>query len=137
MERSKMDALLIAPCGMNCRLCIAYFRKKRRCLGCNSDSETKSVHCAKCSIKNCDVILSNKSKFCYECDKFPCRRLKQLDSRYRLKYKMSMLENLEYIKDSGMDKFLNNEAKRWMCAECGDIICVHEGCCLNCKSSFR
>lgn len=132
-----MDASLIAPCGMNCRLCLAYIRKNKRCKGCNNDDEMKSVYCIKCIIKNCDVILNNKSKLCYECEKFPCRRLKQLDSRYRLKYKMSMFENLEYIRDYGMDKFLTKEDYKWTCKACGGVICVHRGFCLDCKSNFE
>ena len=81
-----MRSELIAPCGMNCRLCMAFQRKKNKCIGCNSDDCTKPAYCLHCIIKNCVTIQNSSSGLCYECDKFPCRRLKQLDKRYRTKY---------------------------------------------------
>ncbi|HEY5557952.1 DUF3795 domain-containing protein [Acetobacterium sp.] len=108
---SEMRAELIAPCGMNCRLCMAYQREKKQCKGCNSNSGYKTNSCLKCIIKNCPTIQNNGSGFCYECDKFPCARLKQLDKRYRTKYHMSMIENLKFIKNNGIDAFLQQEEK--------------------------
>ena len=40
---------------------------------------------------------------------FPASRLKTLDKRYRTFYHMSMIENLEYIKKYGMERFLEKE----------------------------
>lgn len=126
---------LIAPCGMNCRLCLAYQREKSHCNGCNMDDTFKtSVSCLSCIIKNCSFIKNNESGFCYECSKYPCQRLKQLDKRYRSKYHMSMIENLETIKQKGLAYFLNQEEIKWACPECGSISCVHQNICLKCKS---
>jgi RNA polymerase subunit RPABC4/transcription elongation factor Spt4 len=125
---------LIAPCGMNCRLCMAYQREKKQCKGCNSDNISKPKYCINCVIKNCSIIQSNKSKLCYECGKYPCLRLKQLDKRYRIKYHMSMIENLESIKNTNLDDFLIQEERRWKCAECGEIVNVHHNICGTCKS---
>jgi len=124
---------MIAPCGMNCSLCLAQLREKKKCLGCNSDEGYKANSCANCIIRNCQVIKENKSGFCYECDRFPCPRLKQLDKRYRLKYHMSMIENLLQIKDQGMSSFLDGQTSKWTCKDCGGVICVHRGYCLNCN----
>jgi len=55
-----------------------------------------------------------------------------LDKRYRTKYHMSMIENLDYIKEFGMENFLTNEGAKWNCAKCGGAICCHNGLCLNC-----
>lgn len=129
-----MDISMIAPCGMNCALCLAHLREKKKCLGCNSDEGYKAEYCKKCIIKNCQVIKENESGFCYQCPKFPCQRLKQLDKRYRLKYNMSMLENLSHIKDRGMDSFLTVQKNKYRCANCGGYICVHRGYCLKCNS---
>ena len=49
-----------------------------------------------------------------------------------MKYGMSMIENLENIKNFGMEKFLMKEIKRWTCSKCGGIICVHRGYCYYC-----
>ncbi len=129
-----MDATdnLIAPCGINCAICLAFIREKNHCPGCREEDENKSKSCLSCIIINCETIKNNSSKFCYECEKYPCKRLKQLDKRYRTRYAMSMLENLEYIKTSGLPAFVERENERWRCRKCGGLMCVHRGYCLTC-----
>lgn len=129
-----MGFRLIAPCGMNCGICMAYLRDKNICKGCWSATGYKSNSCLKCCIKNCKLLANTDSKFCYDCAKFPCARLKSLDKRYRLKYRMSMLENLHYIKESGLENFEQKEVLRWKCDTCGGTICVHRGFCLKCNN---
>lgn len=128
-----MKVQIIAPCGMNCGICLANLREKNVCYGCWSEDENKRNYCTKCAIKNCGLLLKTDSKFCYDCSKFPCTRLKQLDKRYRLKYHMSMIENLTYIKDFGLENFEQKESVRWKCENCGGIICVHSRICSTCK----
>jgi len=133
--RQEYDTKLIAPCGMNCGICMAYLRDKKVCPGCWQEQQTKSKSCINCIIKNCELLNKSEAKYCYDCIKYPCKRLKQLDKRYRTKYCMSMIENLEYIKESGLDKFIQKENNRWKCAQCGGTICVHKGYCIICKSN--
>ncbi len=45
---------------------------------------------------------------------------------------MSMIENLENIKEFGIRKFVRSEKVRWSCPECGGTICVHKGYCFGC-----
>ncbi len=132
-NRSSPDILLIAPCGINCGLCLAYLRDKNRCLGCNADDIHKPAYCVKCRIKNCEKLQETQSKFCYECNTFPCYRIKQLDKRYRTKYAVNVIENLEQIRDLGMDEFIKSENTKWACKTCGTMICMHRGYCLKCK----
>ncbi len=126
------EAKLIAPCGMNCGICIAYLRDKRKCPGCHGEDTNKPPTRTRCIIKNCETIQINQSGFCFECAKYPCKRLQQLDKRYRTKYSMSMLENLEQIMNIGLNAFIENEKNRWLCRKCGGVICVHRGYCYNC-----
>jgi hypothetical protein len=126
------ETQLIAPCGMNCGICRAYLRKERKCPGCHGEDTLKAASCVKCIIRNCEMIQASQSKFCYECEKYPCIRLKQLDKRYRTKYAMSMIENLGNIKSIGLSAFVENEKERWRCPKCGGMICVHKGYCLDC-----
>ena len=70
-------------------------------------------------------------------DGFPCAGLKQPDRRYRTKYGMSMIENLEAIKESGIRKFIQKEKKRWTCPECGGTICIHRPQCPSCGRKWR
>lgn len=117
----------IAPCGMNCRLCIGYVRTKNQCDGCL----TPNTKCSKqCTLRFCD---KRKGKYCdHTCATFPCQRLKNLDKRYRTKYGMSMIENLEQIEKLGVRQFVRNENTRWACTACGAIVCVHRSNCLEC-----
>lgn len=123
---------LIAPCGMNCALCIAYLREKKPCNGCNGNDNNKPKHCVICRIKNCEKRKEARSKHCYACESFPCSRLKQLDKRYKTKYGMSMVENLATIKEKGIRHFIKQEKQKWKCSDCGAIICVHSKTCLYC-----
>ena len=64
--------------------------------------------------------------------KKPCRRLKDLDKRYRTKYHMSMMENLSHIMKWGLDVFVKSEEERWACSHCGEILSVHKKVCIHC-----
>jgi len=133
-----MKSSLLTPCGINCRVCIAYLRENNKCPGCRINTITKPITRAQCKIKNCNELYKNNLKFCFECKKFPCERMKHMDKRYRTKYKMSTIENLENIKKFGVRAFVKNEKIRWACSQCGGTICVHRGYCYNCgkKISF-
>lgn len=133
----KFNRAQIAPCGMNCGTCIAYLREKNRCPGCRIASDDKSVSVRRCIITRCAYLEKTRSKFCYECEKFPCKRLKQLDMRYRTKYRTSFIENLQMIKETGIKKFLDFESERRTCPECGSAVSVHRFFCLNCKISLN
>jgi hypothetical protein len=123
---------LIAPCGMNCGTCIAYLREKNKCPGCRIYSADKAVTVQRCIIPMCIHLIKTTSKFCYDCEKYPCKRLKQLDKRYRTKYKTSFIENLTLIKEKGIDNFLVFESKRRACPICGSVMSVHRDNCLTC-----
>lgn len=132
-----MDEILIAPCGMNCGLCVNYLAmkndlnrqgfRKTYCPGCLPRGQN-------CTFmkSHCELLGKGLVRFCHECGDFPCRRLKALDKRYRTKYHMSMLDNLAFIKEQGMEKFLEAEEAKWRCRECGQVLCCHNGLCLNC-----
>lgn len=129
---------LIAACGMNCGLCIGYLREKKPCGGCfKKDDLNKPDVCRSCAIVNCELLAKTESGFCYDCNKFPCSGLKRLDNRYRTKYNMSMIENLNFIKNYGMEKFLEKEQNKWTCKVCNSGISVHRDYCLNCNTEFR
>lgn len=137
VEKCTIPVTLIAPCGMNCRLCRAYGREKNACPGCRGDDSLKSKACVTCRIKNCEKLRKGKHMYCFSCDGFPCAALNHLDYRYRTKYAMSMIGNLMMIKELGIRHFTRNEVKRWACPACGTIICVHKGNCIRCGHNWR
>ena len=136
MESSNKFSL-VAPCGMNCGVCMAYLRKKNKCPGCRETDTDKPVTRVRCKIKNCTFFRKGKAKLCFGCGDFPCDNLKHLDKRYRTKYHMSMIENLENIKNFGLKKFLEDEKVRWTCSDCGGTICVHKGYCYDCGKEMK
>lgn len=136
-KTNAIPTTLIAPCGMNCRLCRAYTRDKKPCPGCRGDDAHKSKSCVECRIKNCENIVKDGLKYCFSCAGYPCARLKRLDKRYRTKYGMSMIDNLETIKNRGIRQFVRNEKEKWACPGCGEAICVHKLQCLYCGHTWR
>ena len=126
------NSRLIAPCGMNCGVCIGHLREKKPCAGYNFIGEHKPKHCENCVITNCEHLPTATPVFCFNCEKYPCRRLKQLDQRYRKNYGMSMLDNLENIKLYGLDAFIEMESRQWSCSHCGAKLSVHRAQCLSC-----
>jgi hypothetical protein len=122
-----MEEQLIAPCGMNCCLCINYQSmkndlksrgvRKKYCPGCNPRGE----NCVYMG-DQCELLAKGKIRFCYEYEVFPCKRLKTMNKRYRTKYHMSMIENLEFIRDNSIELFLKGEEIKWLCHECGGVI---------------
>jgi hypothetical protein len=100
---------------------MAYLREKNHCFGCRQVEKNKPATRIKCRIRVCK---NRKGNFCFECDEFPCERLKHIDKRYHTKYEMSMIENLEFIRDHSIKKFLQREQKRWTKGD--KIYCVHK-----------
>lgn len=131
-NQNGMTIQLIAPCGMNCGTCVAYLRDKKACPGCFGDNANKSKTCVECIIKNCPELTASRSKYCGLCPGFPCKRLKQLDKRYRTKYGMSMIKNLAKIREIGIRSFVKEEKQRWACSTCGHTLCVHRNTCPQC-----
>ena len=129
-----MKIELIAPCGMNCGICLGFFgytmngnKRKSKCTGCNPSGKS----CAHLK-KFCERLRKKEIEYCYECHDFPCTHLEKLDNKYRERFDMSMINNLESIRDNGMDNFLKQQEKIYKCPECGGTICVHNGFCYNC-----
>ena len=132
-----MNVELIAPCGMNCGICSSYLASK-------NDIRAKGVklpYCKGCRPRNkqcsfikkkCAKLLNQKVASCYECEDFPCNNLKQLEKRYVTLYRVSVVDNLTFIKAHGLDMFLENEKKKWQCPDCGGVICCHNGICYSC-----
>ncbi|MFH1101996.1 MAG: DUF3795 domain-containing protein [Methanobacteriota archaeon] len=128
---------LIAPCGMNCGICSGYLAryydvknkgvKMPYCTGCRP----RDKQCAFLK-KRCDQLLNKKITYCYECITFPCKPLQHIDNRYRTFFRMSMIENLQFIKKNGATVFLKKEEDKWRCPTCGGRISCHNGICYHC-----
>ena len=132
-----MKEELIAPCGMNCAVCSAYLAS----VNALKDRGVSMPYCAgcrprdkKCAFikKRCSLILNGDLEYCYQCPNYPCDNLKHIDGLYRTLYRMSMIENLNYIKQDGIENLLVREGEKWRCPECGGTVCCHNGICFSC-----
>jgi hypothetical protein len=131
-----MDAeksVLIAPCGINCGVCMAYLsyskgmakqRGVSHCSGCR----VRNKNCAFIK-KNCSARIGKDIQYCFQDASFPCEKMQELDDRYRRDYGISPIENLKVIRDLGMDAFIEQQEQAFKCTECGGTISVHNGFC--------
>ena len=131
-----IDEELIAPCGMNCAICSKYlsFRnhlKKSKCIGCRLRKEECSYLFGKCDGKNHG--FKEGFCFCFECEQYPCKELKRVDTRYKKNYRMSVIENLEYIQKKGIQKFVESQFEKYSCGKCGELISIHNRRCFKCE----
>ena len=132
-----LDPDLVAPCGMDCGICSGHLAlvhdvrgkgvRMTYCRGCRP----RDKQCAFLK-RGCELLREGRVGFCFECPDYPCTRLEQLDERYRKNFKMSMIENLELIRDRGVEGFLEKERERWGCPRCGGTVCCHNGLCFSC-----
>ncbi len=127
---------LVAPCGINCGICMRYLATKTgtaqktgkpQCIGCRPRKKV----CA--FIKgNCKWLKEEKIRFCFECPTFPCAKLERLNMRYMSRYNTSLIGNLLQIKQEGLERFLEKEAEKHKCPICGGTVSIHDRKCYGC-----
>lgn len=130
--------IMIAPCGLDCSLCAHAQKEEDPCPGCNDDSEHKPYFCAElCQVVKCPRRVGEGYRYCDECPEFPCEPIQELESRYGSQYplKESPVENLQLIRELGIEAFLARERERWTCQSCGGPVSVHTGTCGKCGKS--
>ncbi len=133
------DALMIAPCGLDCTICHRAVDPVKPCRGCRGPDELKTDFCRyRCTIKKCDKRKNFAMDFCDECPECPCEEVLEKETRYTSEYPLveSPLENLKHIRQDGMDAFLAQETAQWTCVDCGGVICVHSGTCAGCGRTY-
>jgi len=128
----EMMVNLIGPCGMNCGICMAFLRKKNKCNGCRAMNDWNPKTIVECRIKNCQLLKENGYEYCTSCEEYPCKLIKHMDKRYRTRYGMSTIENLETIQSKGLTVLEAEQKEKWTCKECGGVINVHKGACSSC-----
>jgi|WetSurMetagenome_2_1015567.scaffolds.fasta_scaffold00027_59 hypothetical protein len=127
---------LVAPCGIPCAICSGYLSfvsnsPINKCRGCRA----RNKQCAwlKKNCKDNRKLLKGDIEFCYECDSYPCDRLQRLDARYRRDFGMSMIDNLDFIRNKGVEAFIENQCRKYRCEKCGGLRSVHNGKCFACE----
>lgn len=122
---------------MNCGQCAAYQRQRNPCPGCRAPDRGKPKTRRLCQIKTCRVRRAKHLDYCAGCPRLPCEPLQRLDRRYRAKYGMSMLDNLQTLATEGLPALVKRERARWLCPNCGAPLCVHTNTCPSCQKPWR
>ncbi len=133
-------ANMIAPCGLDCNICSQALLKNDPCPGCNGPDNHKPEFCAMyCGIILCRKRRENGYQYCDECPDYPCGEVMEKETRYTTQYphRESPLENLQTIREHGMDTFLKNEESMWTCPTCGKPFSVHDRCCPHCGEKIE
>lgn len=126
----RLDAGLLAPCGINCAVCYKYVKDIRPCSGCLTGNENKTARCRDCKITTC--AQQKGVARCYECAEFPCGRVRSLDKSYVQRYGVSLVENGRAAHAQGPETFMQAQTAQWRCRHCGGILSVHTGMCSSC-----
>lgn len=122
---------MIAPCGVNCTVCSAHVQhQKKPCPGCREAIEKITrKSCQNCTKKKC--AFEKGLLWCFQCEKFPCSAIKNLDKSYQKNYEVSIIQNGIEAKND-MRAFLLSQQKHYTCKNCGEVVDVHHKKCSGC-----
>jgi len=106
----------IGVCGLDCGLCPRYYTKGTSiCPGC-AGPDFFNKH-PSCSFITCCIKKKNL-EVCAECSEFPCSKFRSDEEYQKLKESSSypsykkVLPNLNFIKEYGIKKFIEQQKKR-------------------------
>jgi hypothetical protein len=131
-----VDLMELARCGVNCGLCVGFLgynldgtKRESACGGCH----TMENHCGFVEKKCKNRLGKDKIGYCFECPDFPCETLQKMDKYYSGKYDSSLIENMTYVKENGLEAFTKREKEKWKCPTCGGVVCIHTKRCYTCN----
>lgn len=127
-----IETIMFAPCGMDCMVCYTHCAHKKPCEGCLRGDAGKPEHCRKCKIKDC--IAEKGVVYCHECKDYPCKRIKYLEKSYNTRYGASLADNSMFVREHGLEVFMEREKNRFACPACGGVVSIHGGGCSECGS---
>ena len=128
MPKENIDTIMFAPCGMNCMVCYKHCYHKKPCAG-------KPEHCRKCAIKDC--VRDKGLSYCFECSGYPCKKIKNLEKSYNKRYQASLMENSGFVRQYGLERFMEQQKEKYTCTKCGGIISIHDRECSECQEKMK
>ncbi len=134
MPSGNIDKAMFAPCGMNCMVCYKHCYHKKPCAGCLNSHRGKPEHCRKCKIKDC--IKEKQATYCFECLEYPCKQIKNLENSYNQRYQASLMKNSAFVREHGIEPFMEIQKEKYTCPKCGGIISIHDRECSECQEKI-
>lgn len=105
-----------------------------KCNGCKSN--TLFINCDTCKIRKC--AIENKIEHCLECSKYPCNFINELNSiKSLLPHLKTNHENMERVKSVGVEKWLEEQEKRWRCPKCSREFSWYSSKCSKCGENLK
>lgn len=118
----------VAVCGLFCGTCPSFLQE---CSGCLSDN-------CKCDcfngFKNC--VSKKKITKCYECKRFPCKKLKDFSHKHIVNgicHHENVIHDLKLIKEIGEEKWLELKILNNSCPICKNLKVWYNKNCPHCK----
>lgn len=126
-----------APCGVYCGACPSF---EKTCWGCGSaDKNQKRKSKWGCKIRSCCFDERNLD-FCIDCEDFPCNLTEKLKNSYfnqdKFQYRHEIYDNLEKIKEIGVQSWVQEQQDRFKCPQCGGLILWYKYQCNECGMNF-
>ena len=109
-----------AICGLFCGTCPFY---PEQCHGCLSEKLT--AHCVHCQNGFRKCASEHKVTRCFECEEFPCERLESFRKEHwenGIGHHTMVIEDLQYMKEFGIDTWVEKKTIDNTCPHCGKII---------------
>jgi len=107
------------PCGLFCGACGA-----TDCDGCSSDRIDEWVE--GCKFRRC--TREKGIEFCCFCEEYPCKELHEFMND-KWPHHWTIEANLLYIRNHGVEKWLEAQRHEWSCKRCGaEIVWYQKEC---------
>jgi hypothetical protein len=103
-----------------------------KCFGCKT--KTNAIYCIDCDIKHC--AEQKKVEFCFQCNEFPCSRITAFRNDEHPHHSI-VLKNLRTIQQQGVQKWLDEQKKRWSCPACDERFCWYDKTCNKCGNKLN
>jgi hypothetical protein len=146
---------LVGICGIYCGTCPKYLApriadrrylektsqesglsvEEVRCDGCLSDNVFPSCRDCRHGFRRC--AEEHKVTWCFQCSEFPCSLLRSFLPIHvvnGVSHHAGLIEELEYLKRHGIEKWVEKQDKSGRCPHCGKALYWHARECPACRS---
>lgn len=86
----------------------------------------------------CEFVVCNKNhgtQCCAFCPEFPCQRIKEF-SQEEWEHHQVVLANLQRIRETGVENWLQEQAEYWSCPACGCRTKWYQESCSRCGGNI-
>ncbi len=104
------------------------------CKGCKTDK--LFIHCGNCKIRDC--AIQKRVEFCFECASYPCSIYKEGKKVIKqLPHLKATIVNQKYIKENGVEQWLDDQEAKWSCPHCGAGFAWYTQQCKKCSENLQ